>query len=93
MEMEGDGGRIGEARFALGGVAHKPWRDPEAEAMLRDQAPDRPVFERAAEHALRGAKGHGHNGFKIGLARRAVVRALEQVAAGTPQSQTDKRIR
>jgi xanthine dehydrogenase YagS FAD-binding subunit len=91
MEMDG-GGRIGEARFALGGVAHKPWRDAEAEAMLRGQAADRAVFERAARHALRGAKGYGHNTFKIELARRAIVRALEQAAAGTPQSQTDKRI-
>jgi xanthine dehydrogenase YagS FAD-binding subunit len=91
MEMDG-GGRIGEARFALGGVAHKPWRDPEAEEALRGQAPDRAAFERAAERALRGAKGYAHNAFKIELARRAIVRALEQAAAGTPQSQTDKRI-
>ncbi|MBD0275876.1 MAG: FAD binding domain-containing protein, partial [Acetobacteraceae bacterium] len=91
MEMDG-AGRIGEARFALGGVAHKPWRDPEAEAMLRGQAPGRAVFEQAAGHALRGAKGYGHNTFKIELARRAIVRALEQATAGTPQSQTDKSI-
>ena len=90
--LELDGGRIGEARLALGGVAHKPCRDPKAEAMLRGQAPDRAVFERAAGHVLRGAKGYGHNAFKIELARRAIVRALEQAAAGTPQSQTDKRI-
>ena len=93
LEMDGEG-RIGEVRFALGGVAHKPWRDPEAEAMLRGQAPDdRAAFARAAEHVLRGAKGYGHNAFKIELARRAIVRALGQAAAGTPQSQTDKRIR
>ena len=30
--LELDGGTIKEARFALGGVAHKPWRDPQAEA-------------------------------------------------------------
>ncbi len=60
--------------------------------MLRGQAPDRAAFGRAAEHALCGAKGYGHNAFKIELARRAIVRALEQAAAGTPQSQTDKRI-
>ena len=89
--MEGE--RIGEARFALGGVAHKPWRDKEAEAMLRGQSPDRDLFERAATHVLRDARGYGGNSFKIGLARRAIVRALEQAAAGTPQSQTDKRIK
>lgn len=91
MEMDG-GGRIGEARFALGGVAHKPWRVPEAEAALRGQPAGREAFERAAGIALRGAIGHKHNAFKVELARRAVVRALEQAAAGTPQSQTDKRI-
>ena len=92
MELDADGGRIGEARLALGGVAHKPWRDPEAEAMLRGQAPHRAVFERAAEHLLRGAKGFSHNAFKIELARRAIVRACGQAASGTPQSQIDKRI-
>ena len=90
--LEMDGGRVAEARFALGGVAHKPWRDPEAEAVLRGQAPSRELFERAAAHVLRDAVGYGGNTFKIGLARRAIVRALEQAAAGTPQSQTDKRI-
>ena len=91
LEMEGE--RIGEARFTLGGVAHKPWRDKEAEAMLRGQSPDRDLFERAATHVLRDARGYVGNSFKIGLARRAIVRALEQAAAGTPQSQTDKRIK
>lgn len=90
--LEMDGERIGEARFALGGVAHKPWRDPAAEAMLRGQAPGRELFDRVAAHVLRDAVGYGGNSFKIGLARRAIVRALEQAAAGTPQSQTDKRI-
>jgi xanthine dehydrogenase YagS FAD-binding subunit len=91
LEMDG-GGRIGEARFALGGVAHKPWRVPEAEAALRGQPAGRDAFARAADLALHGAVGHKHNAFKIDLARRAIVRALEQAAAGTPQSQTDKRI-
>jgi xanthine dehydrogenase YagS FAD-binding subunit len=48
---------------------------------------------RAAELLLRDAKGYGHNSFKIDLARRAIVRALTQAARGTPQSQSDKKIR
>ena len=36
--LELEGGRIKEARLALGGVAHKPWRDPAAEAALRGKA-------------------------------------------------------
>jgi xanthine dehydrogenase YagS FAD-binding subunit len=42
---------------------------------------------------LQGAKGFGHNDFKIGLARRAIVRTLSQAARGTPQSQSVKKIR
>jgi xanthine dehydrogenase YagS FAD-binding subunit len=91
--MELDGGRIRDVRFALGGVAHKPWRNPEAEAALRGQAPSEENFKRAADILLRDANGFEHNGFKIELARRAIVRALGQAARATPQSQTDKRIK
>ncbi len=87
-----DGGTIREARFALGGVAHKPWRDAEAEASLRGQAPNAENFRRAADILLRDAKGFAHNHFKIDLARRAIVRALTQAANGTPQSQANKKI-
>jgi xanthine dehydrogenase YagS FAD-binding subunit len=88
-----DDGRIAAARIALGGVAHKPWRMPEAEAALQGAAPDDTAFAGAAAILLRDARGQGGNDFKIALARRAIVRALRQAAAGTPQSQTDKRIR
>jgi xanthine dehydrogenase YagS FAD-binding subunit len=91
--LELDGGIISEARVALGGVAHKPWRDPEVEATLVGNAAGRESFERAADVMVRDAKGYGHNDFKIELARRGIVRALTQAAAGTPQSQSDKRIR
>ncbi|UEM19866.1 xanthine dehydrogenase family protein subunit M [Skermanella mucosa] len=87
-----DGGRIAEARIALGGVAHKPWRDTAAEDLLRGKVPEEAVFRQAADHILRDAKGFGHNDFKIDLGRRAIVRALAQAAAGTPQTQIDKRI-
>ncbi len=85
-----DGGSVAEARIALGGVAHKPWRDTEAEDLLRGQMPGPEVFGRVADHILRDAKGYPGNSFKIGLARRAVVRALQQAAAGTPQPPADK---
>jgi xanthine dehydrogenase YagS FAD-binding subunit len=91
--IELDGDTIKEARLALGGVAHRPWRVAEAEAALRGQAARLPSFTRAAEIVLRGAKGFGHNDFKIELARRAIVRTLTQAAAGTPQSQSDKKVR
>ena len=90
--MELAGGVIRDARFALGGVAHKPWRDPQAEAVLQGQRPEEETFRRAADTLLRNARGFKHNAFKIELARRALVRALAQAARGTPQSQADKKI-
>jgi xanthine dehydrogenase YagS FAD-binding subunit len=91
--LELDGDTIREARLALGGVAHKPWRVTAAEAALRGQRADAGAFAQAADLVLRGAKGYGHNSFKIGLARRAIVRTLSQAARGTPQSQSVKKIR
>ena len=85
-------GRIARARIALGGVAHKPWRVPEAEAILIGTSPDEAVFARVADRILMGAQGLRQNAFKIELAHKAIIRALGQAAAGTPQSQTDKRI-
>ena len=90
--LELDGSTIKEARFALGGVAHKPWRRPEAEATLRGKTADEIVFRQAADLAVRDAKGFGHNEFKIDLARRTIIRALFQAARGTPQSQSNKKI-
>jgi xanthine dehydrogenase YagS FAD-binding subunit len=90
--LELEGGTIKEARFALGGVAHKPWRNAEAEAALRGRSATETTFAQAADIVLRDAKGFGHNTFKIGLARRAIVRALSQAARGTPQVQSNKKI-
>ena len=91
--MEIEGGRIKEARLALGGVAHKPWRKAEAEAALRGEAADRTTFAKAADILLRDGRGFAHNAFKIDLARRAIERALTQAANGTPQLQSTKTIR
>ena len=88
-----EGGKISDARLALGGVAHKPWRRPEAEFALRGKPAAEASFMEAANLLLEGATGYGHNDFKIGLGRRGVVRALTQAARGTPQSQSDKKVR
>jgi xanthine dehydrogenase YagS FAD-binding subunit len=79
------GGKIVDARIALGGVAAKPWRAREAEALLAGAAPDAESFRRAAEAALADARPSGDNAFKIELARRIVVRTLSLAAAGTPE--------
>jgi xanthine dehydrogenase YagS FAD-binding subunit len=90
--LELDGDTIMEARFALGGVAHKPWRNPQAEAALRGRAVNEATFLQGADLVVRDAKGFGHNTFKVDLARRAIARAVSQAARGAPQSQSNKKI-
>jgi xanthine dehydrogenase YagS FAD-binding subunit len=90
--LELDGDTVKTARLALGGVAHKPWRNREAEALLEGKPAIRESFQAAADLIVAEAKPQSTNGFKIDLARRAIVRGLEQAAAGTPQSLSDKRI-
>jgi xanthine dehydrogenase YagS FAD-binding subunit len=91
--LEFDGDKIKNARLALGGVAHRPWRNLDAESALRGQPANHTVFGRAADIVLQGAKGFAHNAFKIDLAHRTIVRALTQAAEGKPQSQSEKKIR
>jgi len=79
LEMDGD--TVTEARLALGGVAHKPWRDTHTELMLKGLSVTKDHFEAVASEILRDAKGFGHNTFKIVLAQRAIVRALQHAAA------------
>ena len=55
--LELDGGTIKEARLALGGVAHKPWRNPEAEAALRGQPADREAFAQRGRPAAARRQG------------------------------------
>ena len=74
-------GSIHEARIALGGVAHKPWRARESERMLAGARPGAESFMAAATAAVAGARPHRENAFKVELAQRAVVRALEQASA------------
>ncbi|WP_421830443.1 FAD binding domain-containing protein [Larkinella sp.] len=84
--LEIENNHITDARIALGGVAHKPWRKPEAEAMLVGKSLLEADFQSVAEALLAGAKGYGHNTFKIELAKRAIVRALKQAAKLEPAS-------
>jgi xanthine dehydrogenase YagS FAD-binding subunit len=80
--LELDRDTVKDARVALGGVAPKPWRDQQAESLLHGQSATRDNFQRFADALLLDAKGFGHNDFKIELAKRAVVHALSQAAAG-----------
>jgi xanthine dehydrogenase YagS FAD-binding subunit len=76
-----DGGAVSEARIALGGVATKPWRAHEAEAVLRGKPLDEAQAKRAADAAFAGAKPREQNAYKPELGRRTLVRALMQAAA------------
>ena len=71
---------IKNVRIALGGVAHKPWRIFDAENLLKDQTATEDNFRQAAEMALKAAQGFGHNDFKIELAKRTIVSALNELA-------------
>ena len=76
VALEMDGSRVRRARIALGGVATRPWRAPEAERLLVGQAitPDSAL---AAGHAaFAGARAGKENGYKIELGARTVADAL-----------------
>jgi xanthine dehydrogenase YagS FAD-binding subunit len=74
-------GTVHDARIALGGVATVPWRSPDAEAVLRGKPIDETTAAAAADTAFAGARGYGHNDFKIDLGKRTLRRALLQAAA------------
>jgi xanthine dehydrogenase YagS FAD-binding subunit len=73
-------GVIEDARIALGGVAHAPWRARQAERLLRGQAPGEALFRRAAEAELGAAEPLRDNAFKVPLAANVIVRTLTELA-------------
>jgi len=76
------GNKIKQARIALGGVAHKPWRATEAEKFLAGKTATEENFRLAAEAEMRNAKPLEHNKFKVEMGRRAIVRALKRAMNG-----------
>jgi xanthine dehydrogenase YagS FAD-binding subunit len=79
----GADGRIRQARVALGGVGTKPWRVPHVEAAMAGSTLDVDSLRIAAARAAEGARGWGHNDFKIELMQRAIVRAAQTAGART----------
>lgn len=75
LEMKGN--TIQQARLAMGGVAHKPWRLLEVENFLKGKPADESVFRQASELAMKGARGYGYNNFKLDLAPNTLVEALK----------------
>lgn len=74
-------GVIKEARLAMGGVAHKPWRLTDSEKILTGQLFSRDLSEKAAEAGMKAAQPLEHNAYKIPLGRSAIVRALSKASA------------
>ncbi|MGR9235119.1 xanthine dehydrogenase YagS FAD-binding subunit [Rhizobium leguminosarum] len=80
VALEIDGDTIRRARVVLGGVAHKPWRAAETEALLVGQRLNAELFQRASSAAFLNARPLEHNAYKIELGQRAITRALMRAA-------------
>lgn len=80
VALQMDGGRIWDARLALGGVAHKPWRYWAIDLMLRGKTPSEQLFREVAEHEMKSAKALEDNAYKIRLTSNAMVAALKTAA-------------
>ena len=74
-------GAVKDARIALGGVAHVPWRAERAEAVLRGREPTPEAFAEAADAELEAAEPLRDNAFKVQLARNVLVRTLSELTA------------
>jgi xanthine dehydrogenase YagS FAD-binding subunit len=79
LDLEGE--TVRDARIALGGVAHKPWRARETEKELIGKRLSADTLAAAANAAVADAKPYRDNAFKVKLAPAAIVRAAS-IAGG-----------
>lgn len=79
LKLNGD--TIADARLAMGGVAHKPWRLHAAETFLKGKSPGIDTFKQAAQIAMQGAKAYKYNQFKLTMAPNAILQALQTASA------------
>jgi len=77
--LEMDGNQVKQARIALGGVSHKPWRAREAENFLVGKTASEENFRQAAGAEMKMAKPLEYNKYKVEMAQRAIVRALMEL--------------
>ncbi|KAA2250751.1 xanthine dehydrogenase family protein subunit M [Solihabitans fulvus] len=73
------GRTVNDVRLAFGGIATKPWRSTDAEAVLRGRALDTATIDAAGRAAVHGAIPRAHNAFKIDLVQRALSRVLHEL--------------
>ncbi|MER3472000.1 MAG: FAD-binding molybdopterin dehydrogenase [Chitinophagaceae bacterium] len=78
LDMKGN--TINNARLAMGGVAHKPWRLTEVETFLKGKPASLATFQQAAALAVKSAKGYGFNNFKLKLAPNTILQTLQAIA-------------
>jgi len=78
--LEVEDGVVRDARIALGGVAHKPWRATKAEEVLRGEPVNEANFRAAAEIELADAQPLAGNAFKVPLARNVITRTLLELS-------------
>lgn len=74
LAMEGD--HVRGVHIALGGVATRPWRAREAEALLNGRTIDREIALAAGRAAFANASAGEHNAFKIELGARTLADAI-----------------
>lgn len=77
--LQMNGNRIQDARIAMGGVAHKPWRLYNAEDFLKGKAATTGNFKEAAALAMKDATAYDGNKFKLTLAPNSIVQALQTI--------------
>jgi xanthine dehydrogenase YagS FAD-binding subunit len=80
--LEVAGNKIVQARIAMGGVAHKPWRALKAEQMLVGKEATETNFKLAASAEMAEAKPLVHNAFKVELGNRSIVLSLQMAMNG-----------
>ena len=81
--IDTSGGVVRSARMAFGGLAHQPWRVQSAETILAGTSTNAvtatTTANAAADRVLQGARGFGHNDFKIPLLRSTLRAVLLDV--------------
>lgn len=77
--IDTSGANVRSAKLAFGGLAHQPWRVTGAETVLAGTAINPTTANAAADLVLQGAKGFGHNDFKIPLVRSTLRAVLAEV--------------
>lgn len=82
VALKMDNNIIREARIAMGGVAHKPWRLTAIESFLEGKDANETIFAQASAMATQGARAYEHNKFKLKLAPATLEEALHKASEG-----------